>query len=173
MKPLPTAEPPPRAYHAMARLFGGAVFALLPSPAAAAGLAVSARHKRLAGELSFVATEVRREGAVSDSGGDFRLLVGGARACGRLGGRVVIWDVCLGGELERVTGTGLVSAVRTQTVVMGAGTGGLLVTVPFGSRVGLSLDVDAAVRPYHPHFSDSGAQIFHIPAWSAFAAGSS
>ena len=97
--------------------------------------------------------------------------MGGARACGTLGGHAVVWQLCLGGELERLTGTGLASPAKTESILMGAGTGALVVTVPFGAHVGLSLDLDAAVRPYRPHFSDvNGTRIFQIPLASAFAA---
>ena len=53
---------------------------------------------------------------------------------------------------------------------MGAGTGGLRVTLPLGARVGLTLDLDGALRIYHPAFAENDAQIFRIPLLSAFAA---
>jgi hypothetical protein len=161
--------PAPRALHVFARVFGGGVVALLPTPAPAAGLALGARHRWLAGELSFVASEERRVSADAEAG-DFRLLVGGARACGALGGRVVLWQLCAGGEVERLTGTGVSGGTRTETILMGAGIGGLLVTLPLGARVGLTLDLDGALRIYHPAFAENDAQIFRIPLLSAFAA---
>jgi len=164
-----TPPPPARAVHATGRVFGGAVFALMPAPAPAAG-SRSRAGGRLAAELTFVATGEHRTSVADDAAGDLRLLVGGARACGTLGGRAVVWQLCLGGELARLTGTGLASPVRTESILMGAGTGALVVTVPLGAHLGLSLDLDAAVRPYHPHISDSGARIFQIPLASAFAA---
>jgi hypothetical protein len=165
-----TAPPKARAVAGMARVFGGVVVGVLPAPAPAAGLALGARARRLGAELSIVATEQRRVTASPDTSGDFRLVAGGARACGELGGRVVVWHLCVGGELERVTGTGLVAPARSGAALMGAGTGGLLVAVPLGARLALSLDLDAAVRPYHPAFLDSDAQLFKIPLISGFAA---
>jgi hypothetical protein len=167
--------PAPRALRGYARLFGGGVVALLPSPAPAAGLALGARRRRFSAEVSFVASGERRVGA--SASGDFRLLAGGGRLCGALGGRAVVWHLCAGGELERLTGTGLASPARTETVLMGAGTGGLLVEVPLGARLGLSLDLAGALRPYHPAFcafcdlpADTGSQILRVPLVSGFAA---
>ena len=96
--------------------------------------------------------------------------MGGARGCGVLGGHAVVWQLCAGGELERLTGTGISGGTRTETILMGAGTGGLLVTVPLGARVGLTLDLDGALRLYHPAFAENEAQIFRVPLASAFAA---
>jgi hypothetical protein len=83
-----------------------------------------------------------------------------------------VWQVCLGGELERLSGVGVgVSMMQSHTTLMGAATGGLLVSVPLGARVALSLDLDAAVRPYHPSFVlKLVGPIFQIPAASGFAA---
>ena len=168
--------PEPNPVRAFARLFGGAVLALLPEPAPAAGLAAGARRRWLAGELRLVATTERRVNATPDVGGDFRLLVGGARACGALGGRAVVWQLCAGGEVERLTGRGIASPAATQSVLLGAATGGLLVTVPLGARAGLSLDVDGALRLYHPGFcafcttTMPGTPIFRVPLANAFAA---
>jgi len=186
IEPAPTRRPPPeaivtasaprepterRAITPYARAFAGVVVALLPTPAPAAGLALGARRGRLGAELTGVATDERRVTAIGSAGGDFRLLAGGARACGALGGRAVVWQVCLGGELERLSGVGVgVSKMQSHITLMGAATGGLLVSVPLGARVALSLDLDAAVRPYHPVFTDSGAPIFRLPLVSAFAA---
>jgi hypothetical protein len=171
----PAAEP--RALHAFARVFGGSVVALLPDPAPAAGVALGARRRRLAAEATFVATSQRRVSAAADVGGDFRLLAGGARACGALGGRAVVWQLCAGGELEWLTGTGVTSPALTPTILMGAATGGLLVTVPLGARFGLSLDLDGALRLYHPAFCalcqpqvDNGTQVLRVPAANAFGA---
>jgi hypothetical protein len=160
----------PRVLGPFARLFAGADVGLLPSPAPAAGLALGVRVRRVGLELSFRATGVRRLAANPEATGDFQLLVGGARACGELGGHAVVWRLCLGGELERLSGTGMIDPVRSGTALMGAGTGGLCVAVPVSSRVALSLDLDAALRPYHPAFSDSGARIFRIPLASGFVA---
>jgi hypothetical protein len=168
------APAPPLALRPVARAFAGVVVALLPTPAAAAGVALGARRGRLGAELSFVATQERHAAAaeLTGAGGDFRLFAGGARACGQLGGRVVVWELCLGAELERLAGAGTGIAVpRTQAVTMLAGAGGLLVTLPLGSRLALSLDLDAAVRPYHPAFVlDGVGRVFQIPMASAFAA---
>jgi hypothetical protein len=187
MEPAPTRAPPPEAIVTTtaprepneraavapyARAFAGVVVALLPTPAPAVGLALGARRGRLGAELTGVATEERRALAVGSAGGDFRLLAGGARACGALGGHAVVWQVCLGGELERLSGTGVgVSTMRSRTALMGAATGGLLVSVPLGAHVALSLDLDAAVRPYRPTFKlDLVGPIFQIPLASGLAA---
>jgi hypothetical protein len=172
--------PEPRALHGFARVFGGAVVALLPSPAPAAGVAVGARRRRLAAELTFVATDEQHVtaggGSVTPASGNFRLLVGGARGCGALGGHAVVWQLCAGGELEWLTGTGLARPGMTETGLMAAGTAGLLVTVPLGSRFGLSLDVDGALRPYHPVFcafctmTQPGTPLVRVPLASVFAA---
>jgi hypothetical protein len=161
-----------RAVAPYARAFAGVVVALLPTPAPAAGLALGARRGHLGAELTGVATTERREMAVGSAGGNFRLLAGGARACGALGGRAVVWQVCLGGELERLSGVGVgVPTMRSRTTIMGAATGGLLVSVPLGTRVGLTLDLDAAVRPYHPSFVlDLVGPILRIPRASGLAA---
>jgi hypothetical protein len=186
--PAPAAAPPVRArppeavvtagalpptapsWGAFARVFGGAAVGLLPGAAPSAGLALGARRGRFAGELLGAATDERREGAAADAG-DFRLLVVGARACGALGGRAVVWQLCAGGELERLTGAGVTSPAHDAHALMGASTAGVLVTVPLGRRVGLTLDVDGALRLYHPSFSKNGVAIFQIPAASAFVAG--
>jgi hypothetical protein len=177
-----TPQPEPRALHAYARLFGGAFVSVLPSPAPAAGAALGVRRRRLAAELSFVATDQQHVtasgGNANPASGDFRLLVGGARGCGTLGGHVVVWQLCAGGELEWLTGKGLVRPGETETGLMGAGTAGVLVTVPLGARFGLSLDVDGALRPYHPTFCafcgmmmmQPGTPIVRVPLASAFAA---
>jgi hypothetical protein len=170
-------SPEPHPLHGFVRVFGGGVVALLPDPAPAAGLAVGARRRRLGAEATFVATTRERVSAAADAGGTFRLLAGGARACGALGGRAVVWQLCAGGELEWLTGTGATSPALTQTILMGAATGGLLVTVPLGARFGLSLDLDGALRLYHPAFCavcqpqvDNGTQILRVRPASAFAA---
>jgi hypothetical protein len=174
------AAPPPEpsAVSPYARAYGGAVVHLLPDPAPAAGVALGASRRWLAAELSFVATTERRVSATPFAGGDFRLLVGGARACGALGGLRVVWQLCAGGELERLTGTGIATPAQTQTVLMGAGTAGLLVTVPLGARFGLTLDAGGALRVYHPGYcafcapqQQTGTPVFRIPSTSAFAAG--
>jgi hypothetical protein len=172
------APPPaPRALRGLARVFGGGVVGLLPSAAPAAGFALGARRHRLLAELSFAAAGTQRVTATNDASGDFSLLVAGARACGALGGRVVVWHLCAGGELERLTGKGLSMPTKTETILMGAGTGGLLVTVPLGARAGLSLDAVGALRPYHPTFCafcdapmQSGTKIIEVPATSVLAA---
>ncbi|HVU51107.1 MAG TPA: hypothetical protein VHL80_10500, partial [Polyangia bacterium] len=173
-------SPEPRALHAYARAFGGALVSLLPAPAPAAGVALGARRGRLAAELSFVATDERRVTSTGASqnpaSGDFRVLVGGARGCGTLGGRAVVWQLCAGGELEWLTGRGLVRPGMTETALMGAGTAGVLVTAPLGRRFGLTLDVDGALRPYHPAFCaycammQPGTPIARVPIASLFAA---
>jgi hypothetical protein len=175
-----TPAPEPRGLHAYARLFGGAILSLLPSPAPAAGAALGARRRRLAAELSFVATDQQHVtangGNANPASGDFRVLVGGARGCGTIGGRAVVWQLCAGGELEWLTGTGIVRPGMTETALMGAATAGGLVTVPFGPHFGLSLDVDGALRPYHPTFcafcmmTQPGTSIVRVPIASVFAA---
>jgi hypothetical protein len=157
------------------RAFGGAVVSLLPAAAPAAGLAVGARRARLGAELSFVATNERPASVPDrgDVGGTFRFVAAGARACGLLGARIVSWQACLGGELEWLTGSGAGSGLaltQSKTARMLAGTGGLLVVLPLGWRLGLALDLAAAVRPYHPQFSVAAAgRIFQIPVTSELA----
>jgi hypothetical protein len=170
----PPVEPPLRTLSPYARAFAGAVVSLLPSPAPAAGIAVGAGRGRFGAELSFVATNKRRENVsgIATEGGDFQLLVGGARACGVVVARVVVGQVCLGAEVERLAGSGLgVATTYDKTVEMLAGTGGLLVALPLGARVALTLDLDAAARPYHPAFDlVMGTRIFRVPVVSGFAA---
>jgi len=167
--------PEPRVLHPYARLYGGAVVSFFPSPAPAAGGALGVRRRRLGAELSFVGTE-QQHVAATGGGGDFRLLVGGARGCGALGGHAVVWQLCAGGELEWLTGTGHARPGVTETALMGAGTAGALVTMPLGARFGLSLDVDGAVRVYHPTFcafcdtTHPGTPIARVPVASLFAA---
>jgi hypothetical protein len=171
--PPPPPTPPP-VLRPFARSFAGVVVALLPTPAPAAGLAVGARRGRIGAELSVVVTEELRAAAAAraGAGGDFRLVAGGVRTCGQLGARVVDWQLCLGAELERLTGAGFgVDVLRSRTVTMLAGAAGLLVSLPLGSRLALSLDLDAAVRPYHPAFVlDGVGRVFQIPLLSGFAA---
>ena len=182
--PTVTAAPPPapeaaprtsRESAAYARVFAGGVASFLPTPVPATGLAVGARRRRFAVELSAFATEEHRadSSALPGSGGNFRLLAGDARVCGDLGGRVVVWQACLGGELERLsaTGAGVDVSPQSKSALMGAGTGGLLVTLPLGSRLALSLDLDAVLRAYHPTVAlDQTTPIFQVPVVSAFAA---
>jgi hypothetical protein len=163
-----TPPSPPPSMRGFARLFGGAV-ALFPTPEPAAGVAVGARRRRLAAELSFLATGEHRLGGAGGEG-DFRLLAGGARACGTLGGHAVVWQLCAGGELDRLTGTGLAAPGLTESTLMGAATAGALVTVPLGARFGLTLGVDGALRLYHPEFQASGTRVFQVPALGAMAA---
>jgi hypothetical protein len=157
------------------RLFGGGVVALLPTPTLAAGLAAGARRGRLSAELSALVTEQGHAAATTPAGagGDLRLVVGGARACGVLGGRALVWQACLGGELERLSGAGAGPSVtpHDRAFFMGAGTGGLLVTLPLAARLALALDVDGMLRVYHPAIAlDTTNRIFTVPIASAFAA---
>ena len=71
-----------------------------------------------------------------------------------------------------MTGVGFgVEVLRSRTVTMLAGAGGLLVAAPLGSRLALSLDLDVAVRPYHPAFVlDAIGPVFQLPLASGFAA---
>ncbi|HTA17723.1 MAG TPA: hypothetical protein VK989_00440 [Polyangia bacterium] len=157
-----------------ARVFAGGVAALLPTPAPAVGVALGARRGRLAAEMSVLATgEERADGAtISTVGGDLRLIVGGARACGALGGHAVVWNVCAGGELEHLSGTGFGTSIAPtgKSILMGAGTAGLLVAVPVTATVALAFDVDAVARVYHPTMAiDMTNRVFQVPWLSAFA----
>jgi hypothetical protein len=165
----------PRDVIGFARVFAGGVAELLPSPAAAAGIALGARRRRLGAELSVLATGEQRADAETGStaGGNLRLIVGGARACGALGGRAVVWHVCAGGELERLSGTGFGTGIApsSKSILMGAGTAGLLVSVPVTPTLAIALDLDAVARVYHPRFTiDMTERVFQVPVASAFAA---
>jgi hypothetical protein len=169
--------PEPRVVYATARAFGGALFGLLPELALTAGVAAGARARRFGGELSFAATTEQRVNATAGAGGDFRLLTIGARACAALGGRVVVWLACAGGEVERLGATGLASPATSKSIWMGAGTAGLLLEVPLGDRFALALDLGAALRLYHPEFCayatpcpETGVRVVRVGAASAFAA---
>jgi hypothetical protein len=175
--PAPPPPPPRTPIDLTARVFAGGVFALLPEPAPAAGAALGLRRGRFSAELSALATTDTRTTApdVATAGGDLRLLAAGARACGALGGHAAIWQLCLGGEVERLLGTGFGAAgAHTETVDMLAGTGGLLVDIPLSEHVALTLDLDAAARAYHPTFvlrlADGTARLWQVPFASAFAA---
>jgi hypothetical protein len=165
----------PRDVIGFARVFAGGVAELLPSPAPAAGIALGARRRRLAAEVSVLATGEQRVDAamLSTAGGNLRLIAGGARACGALGGRAVVWNVCAGGELERLSGTGFGTdiAPMNKSILMGAGTAGLLVSVPVTATVSVALDLDAVARVYHPKLTiDMTERVFQVPIVSAFAA---
>jgi hypothetical protein len=171
--PAPPPPPAPTPVSLVARAFAGGVFALLPTPAPAAGVALGARRGRLSAELSGLGTlESRADSAsLTTAGADLRLIAGGARACGALGGHAVIWQACLGGELELVTGSGFgARGAHTETVKMLAGTGALLVAIPVGAHVALSIDLGAAVRAYHPAFvlnlPDGTSQLHRVPSAS-------
>jgi hypothetical protein len=173
----PEPVPAPRTVFGFARVFAGGVAAFLPTPAPAAGLALGAQRRRLAAELTVLATAERSAPAamLTAAGGDFRLLAGGARGCAELGGRAVVWSVCAGGEVERLTGTGFgMSAGVSPTpksALMGAGIGGLLVTLPLGPSFALALDLDAVVRVYRPTLVlNTEDSVFRVPLASAFAA---
>ena len=174
----PEPAPAPRTVFGFARVFAGGVAAFLPTPAPAAGLAVGARRRRLAAELNVLASEERSAPAVMltpAAGGDFRLIAGGARACGELGGHAIIWSVCAGGELERLSGTGFGAnagvSPTPKSALMGAGTGGLLVTLPLAPSFSLALDLDAVVRVYRPTLAiNTEDRVFRVPLASAFAA---
>jgi hypothetical protein len=158
-----------------ARVFAGGVAELLPTPAPAVGIALGARRRRLAAELSVLATgEERTDTALpATEGGNLRLIVGGARACGALGGRAIVWNVCVGGELERLSGTafGMGIMPTSKSIFMGAGTAGLLVSVPLTPTLAVALDLDAVARVYHPKMTiDMTERVFQVPAFSAFAA---
>jgi len=182
-RPTPTVvavAAPPRRAPTIApdvRAFGGALFSMLPTPAPAAGLALGAHRGRLGAELTFVATPERSVPAsgIPNLSGDFRFIAGGARACGLVIPRAVTVDACLGAELEWLTGTGAGSGLDTRqskTATMLAGSGGLLVRLPLARRLALTLEVSAALRPYHPTFEITGiGPLFRIPVGSALAAG--
>lgn len=175
--PPPAPEPPSFQLQPSARLFLGGVFLLLPDPALAAGLAVGARHGHVGAELTVLATTERRgeAAAAPGLGGDFRLLAGGARACGVLG-TAVLYQLCLGGELERLSGVGVaLDAPARQTATMLAGTGAALVAIPLGSRLSLTIEVGVAARTYRPTFTAKVAEsvttpVFRVPAVSASGA---
>jgi hypothetical protein len=172
--PPPAPEPP--FLQPSARLFLGGVFLLLPDPAPAAGLAVSARHRHVAAELTLLATTERR-GEAADApgvGGDFRLLAAGARACGVLG-EGVLFQLCLGGELERLTGVGAaLDPPERPTATMLAGTGAGLVTIPLAGPLALAVELGAAARTYRPTFTADVAGVemlvFRVPTLSAWGA---
>jgi hypothetical protein len=173
----PPPPPEPRVVRATVRAFGGGVFGLLPEPTLAGGVAAGARARRVGGELSFAATSERRVNAAGGAGGDFHLLVAGARACAALGGRVVVWRACAGGELERLTATGITSPAISKSIWMGAGTAGLLLEAPLGERFALALDLGAALRLYHPEFCadatpcpENGVSVARVGTVSAIAA---
>jgi hypothetical protein len=179
--PTVTAPPPPppprKPVPLAARALAGGVFALLPSPTPAAGLAVGLRGDRYALEVLALATlESRADSSVlPTAGGDLRLVTAGPRACVGPGGKSVIFQACLGGELEWLTGSGFgVPGARSQRVVMPAGTGGLMMVVPLWPHVALSLDVVGAMRNDHPTFvldlADGTNRLFQVPKASAFAA---
>jgi hypothetical protein len=168
----PAPAPVERPSGPFARAFAGGVFGMVPSPMPAAGVALGGNLHRFGAEVTFVATTERRVDATNASG-DFRLLAGGARACGDLAGRAVLFRGCLGGEVERLSGSGVAGVVDPAhggSALMGAGTGGLLVEVPLGRHAALALDLDAALRPYHPVFIANGATIFRVPVASGLAA---
>jgi hypothetical protein len=179
--PPPTivAPPPPPArpfLQPSARAFLGGVFLLLPEPTLAAGVAVGARHGHVAAELTFLATTERRGETAAGVGGDFRLLAGGARACGVLGQRV-LYQLCLGGELERLAGVG--SALEPPQggppkATMLAGTGSGLVSIPLTGPLALTIELGVAARTYRPTFTATVADVitpvFRVPAVSASGA---
>ncbi|HSZ81590.1 MAG TPA: hypothetical protein VLA14_04875 [Polyangia bacterium] len=184
--PPPTVKAPPRQARdtdavprardiiGFARVFAGGVAELLPTPAPAVGIALGARRRRLAAELSVLATAEQRADAEmsSTAGGDLRLIVGGARACGALGGHAVVWSVCAGGELERLSGTGFGTDIMpiNKSILMGAGTAGLLVSVPVTATVAIALDLDAVARVYRPKMTiDMTSRVLEVPWFSAFA----
>lgn len=178
--PPPTlvAPPPPAPpfLQPSARAFLGGVFLLLPEPTLAAGVAVGARHEHVAAELTFLATTERRGETAAGVGGDFRLLAGGARACGVVGQRV-LYQLCLGGELERLAGVG--SALEPPdrgppTATMLAGTGSGLVAIPLAGPLALTIELGVAARTYRPTFTATVADVvtpvFRVPALSASGA---
>ena len=187
--PKPAAPPPPTVTHAhepaavprardvtwFARVFAGGVAEIMPTPAPAVGIALGARRRRLAAELSVLATGEERADAamLSTAGGNLRLIVGGARACGALGGHAVVWNVCAGGEVEQLSGTGFGANVTptSKSILMGAGTVGLLVSVPVTPTLAVALDLGAVARVYHPKMTiDMTERVFQVPVVSAFAA---
>jgi hypothetical protein len=183
-KPAPApavivAAPPPPAppfLQPTARAFLGGVFLLLPEPALAAGVAVGARHGHVGAELTVLATTEQRgeTEAAAGVGGDFRLLAGGARACGVLGENV-LYQLCLGGELERLSGSGVaLGAPERPSATMLAGTGAALVSIPLTGRLALTLELGAAARTYHPTFTAKPegvtTTVFRVPAISASGA---
>jgi hypothetical protein len=177
----PPPAPEPSFLEPSVRLFAGGVFLLLPQPALAAGLAVGARRGHVAAELTALATTERRAepATLQGVGGDFRLLTGGARACGVLG-QSVLYQLCLGGELERLSGVGVATLEPPlrQTATMLAGTGAVMVAIPLGSRLSLTIDLGVAARAYRPTFTvqtddlpgSVTTPVFRVPAVSAAGA---
>lgn len=174
----PAAPPPPapRELAFVARAFAGGVFALLPSPAPAAGVALGARYRWIAAEVTGLATLDHRttSTAIDAAGGDLQLAALGARACGVIDARAVLLSPCVGAEVEWLSGQGVIERPSAQTATMLAGTAGVLVTLPLARHFALSLDLDAAARAYHPIFSLESAggttDLFRIPAVSGFGA---
>jgi hypothetical protein len=170
----PRASPvPPPSLHLFVRAFSGAVVALLPETAFAGGLAVGVKRARLSAELGAWASQQRRGFArdVPGTGGDFRVVAVATRGCGLLAGRPVGLRLCVGVELERLSGDGFgVDTPGSGRALLLAGQAGAALTVPISSRFELSLGVSAAGRPYHPAFVlDNIGRVFRVPALSAFA----
>lgn len=162
---------PPSPFRPFLRTFGGGALALLPEPAAVAGLALGVRHGRWEVELAGMGSQLRRAQAAErpSAGGDFRLWAAGARGCGRFAEGRVVPRLCAGGELERLTARS--SGVETPswgsaTLAAAVVTGGL--AVPLGSRLELTLEVAGSARFYRPRFTLTNlGPLFTVPTAAA------
>jgi hypothetical protein len=155
------------------RTFVGGALALLPQPAATAGLAIGARRGRFDGEISGLASQERRAQSAErpTAVGDFRLLAAGARGCGRIGSDWLITRLCGGVEIEKISARGSgVEMPSWGTAIMGAAIGAGVLAVPLGARFELGLEVSASVRPYRPAFTlENLGRVFVVPAVAAAA----
>jgi hypothetical protein len=169
----PPVVAPRATWHPFARVFSGVLVGSLPQAALVGGLAVGVARAHLAAELSAWGTQQRRAQAadVPGAGGDFRALAAAARGCARLGGRPVGVRLCLGLELERISGQGFgVDAPGSGQALMLAGETGAALTVPIGARFEAALGVNATGRPYHPRFVlENVGRVFAVSAFSALA----
>jgi hypothetical protein len=168
--PKPSAPWPVRPF---LRTFVGGALALLPQPAAIAGVAIGARRGRFDLEISGLASQERRAPAPDrpTAAGEFRLLSAGARGCGRIGNGWIIPRLCAGVEIERISarGTG-VEIPRWGTATMAAAVGTGVLAIPLGKRFELALELAGSVRSYRPAFElDKLGWVFVVPTAAAAA----
>jgi hypothetical protein len=168
-----TPDAPPRTGPRLfLRAFAGATVALMPETAGVAGFAAGVKSLTYEGELSLLVSQAREAQAASrpSARADFRLMALGLRGCRRLGSGAVIPRLCLGGELERITGrTRGVETPSWGTALVAAGVVTGVLAIPMGQRVELAFELGLSARPYRPAFVvDNLGTVFAVPALAAF-----
>jgi hypothetical protein len=147
------------------------VFAVLPRPAAAAGLILGVKHRGLDIELTGLLSEEVRAQAMNHggAGGSFRLLSAGARLCSDVWQHLWVVGFCAGGRVDRIDATGFgVTNPGSGRVTTFAGLGTLSISVPLTRHLFAGLEAGLEGRLYRPRFVLGGVGVvYETPSLSA------